>query len=188
MSSENLQKLVKRAGEMALRNIWGENAYKINMAILKADQNNCAAYTRLAKYYRLNDNISEAKNMYLKTLDIDPNNRGALNNLDDIEKDQRDNDAVEKIKTTVELLKEGQKSMVKGRYRIAEKLFVKAYSIEPLLLNAVSLAGVYKKMGKYERIEKLYNQLITDNNKKSDLEAIDNEFKNLRLNLESIAE
>lgn len=91
MNNVNLAKLVDKAGEMALRNIWGDNAYKINMAILKMDHNNCAACTRLAKYYRLNDNIAEAKNMYLKALDIDPTNRGAINNLNDIEKDQKKN-------------------------------------------------------------------------------------------------
>jgi len=89
MNSVNLQKLMVKAAKMALGNIWGENAYKINMAILKIDHNNCAACTRLAKYFKLNDNIAEAKNMYLKALEIDPNNRGAMNNLDDIEKEKK---------------------------------------------------------------------------------------------------
>ena len=188
MNNVNLQKLVDKAGEMALRNVWGENAYKINMAILKTDHNNCAAYTRLAKYYKLNDNISEAKSMYLKALNIDPENRGAINNLDDIEKDQKESDAVDKIKTTGELIKEGQRSMLKGKYKLAAKLFSKAYSIEPLLVYAVSLAGAYKKVGKYDIIEKLYKQLIDDNHVQADVEAINNEFKTLRLNEKSIIE
>jgi len=188
MNNVNLQKLIDRAGEMALRNIWGENAYKINMAILKMDHNNCAACTRLAKYYKLNDNIAEAKNMYLKALDIDPNNRGAINNLSDIEKDQKESDAVDKIKTTGELLKEGQNSMLKGKYKLAVKLFSKAYSIEPLLKYAVSLAGAYKKMGKYDKIEELYRQLIDDKHIQADVEVINNEFKSFRLNENSLTE
>lgn len=188
MNNANLQKLVSKAGEMALRNIWGETAYKINMAILKTDHNNTAACTRLAKYYKLNDNIAEAKNMYLKALDIDPNNRGAMNNLDDIEKDQKESDTVDKIKTTGELLKTGQSSMLKGKYKLAAKLFAKAYSNEPLLMHAVSLAGAYKKMGKYDTIEKLYGQLIGNNHAKADVEAINNEFKTLRIYEKSLTE
>ena len=96
MNNVNLQMLVDKARSMALRNFWGESAYKINMAILKLDPDNCAACTRLAKYYKLNDNIEEAKNMYLKALEIDPENRGAINNLNDFEKDQKKRDVVEK--------------------------------------------------------------------------------------------
>ena len=84
MDNEKFRKLVDKAGKMATLNIWGENAFKINMAILRVDGNNSAACTRLAKYYKLNDNIAEAKNMYLKALEIDPQNRGAINNLDDM--------------------------------------------------------------------------------------------------------
>lgn len=88
MVNEKLQRLIDRAGKMATLNMWGENAYKINMAILRIDGNNSAACTRLAKYYKLNDNLEEAKAMYLKALEINPNNRGAINNLEDMERDQ----------------------------------------------------------------------------------------------------
>lgn len=98
MNNVNFKKLVKKAGEMALRNIWGESAYKINMAILRIDHNNCAACTRLAKYFKLNDNITGARNMYLKALEIDPENRIAINNLNDFEKDEKERNAIGKIK------------------------------------------------------------------------------------------
>lgn len=91
MNNADIQKLVDRAGEMATRNIWDEKAYKINMAILKMDHNNGAACTRLARYYMLSDNIEEAKKMYLRALEINPENRGAINNLNDIEKAQKKN-------------------------------------------------------------------------------------------------
>lgn len=90
MDNAKLQKLVDLARKMALRNVWGEKSYKVNMAILKMDPHNGAACTRLAKYYKLVDNISEAKNMYLKALEIDPENRGAINNLNEIEKSQKE--------------------------------------------------------------------------------------------------
>lgn len=181
MNNVDLKKLVNKASEMAIGNIWGENAYKINMAIIKKDNNNCGAYTRLAKYYKLNDNIIEAKNMYLKTLDIDPKNRIAINNLNDIEQDQRENEAVDKIKTTKELLKEGKSSMTKGKYKLAVKLYSKVYSIEPKLMHAVSLAGAYKKLGEDDNIEKLYMQLIEDNQLQANVKAINDEFKLLRM-------
>ncbi len=179
MDTENLSELVEKAQEMALSDIWGENAYKINMEILNIDKKNCAAYTRLAKYYKLGENIAEAKNMYLKALEIDPNNRGAINNLNDIEKDQKENEIVDNIKTAKELFKEGRHSAIKGRYKLAVKLFLKAYDIEPLLVYAVNLAGVYKKMGKYDRIEKLYRQLLEDVRIRADVEVINTEFKTL---------
>jgi tetratricopeptide (TPR) repeat protein len=182
MENMNLQKLVDKAGEMALNNMWGEKAYKVNVAILKMDRNNCAAYTRLAKYYKLNDNTLKAKSMYLKALNIDPNNRGAINNLSDMDKDEKESDAVDQIKSTKELLKEGQSSMLKGRYNLAAKLFSRAYSIEPLLTYAVSVANAYKKMDQYDKIEKLYHQLIEESSVQSEVEAIDNEFNMLRPN------
>lgn len=181
MKRTDLPELISKAGKMAQNNMWGESAYKINRTILQMDQNNTAAYTRLAKYYKLNDNISEAKNMYLKALEIDPNNRGAINNLEEIEKDELESDTVGKIKTTGELFKIGQNSMQKGKYKLAVKLFSKAYSIEPLLKYAVSLAGVYKKMGEKDSVEMVYTQLIEANH--LDIEAINNEFKALGLNV-----
>lgn len=182
MNNVNLQKLMDRAGKMALHNIWGENSYKINMAILRIDPDNCAACTRLAKYYKLDDNIDEARNMYSRVLKIDPNHRGAINNLNEMEKEQNENEAVNKIHTIGDLLKEGQSSMVKGRYRMAVKLFTKAFESEPSLKHAVCLAYACEKTGRYDRIETIYRQLIGDNSIQNHIEAIENEFKALRSN------
>lgn len=182
MSSIKLKTLENKAGEMALDNIWGEDAYKINMEILALDINNCAACTRLAKYYKMNDNIEQAKNMYLRALEIDPNSRGAINNLSDIKKDEQETEDVEKIKTTRELLKEGKSSMLKGRYKLAEKLFSKAYSMDPVLATAVHLASVYKELDKDDSVEKLYKELIKDKHMQSDIDVVDHEFRLLRPN------
>ncbi|AHF08490.1 tetratricopeptide repeat protein [Desulfitobacterium metallireducens] len=181
MNTMNLQKLVDEASEMALRNMWGEDAYNVNEAILKMDPNNCAACTRLAKYYKLNDNITEAKNMYLKALVIDPNNRAAINHLYAIEKDQEESNIVENINTLKELSKEAQKALTKGKHNLAEKLYLKAYSMEPSLIYAVGLAEAYSKLGKYDKVEELYKQLLDTHPKKADAEAIEKEFKPLRL-------
>lgn len=182
MNSIKLQKLKEQASDNALRNVWGKDAYKLNMAILKIDSNNCAAYTRLAKYYKLKENITQAKKMYLKALAIDPENRAAINNLSDIKKDQEETDAVEKIVTIKEILKEAQKSMLKGKYKLAVKLYSKAFSIEPLLTHAVNLATAYKKIGEQDKIEELYKQLLEDNSiEDADAKTIEKEFKLLRL-------
>lgn len=185
MAKVNLQQLKDKAGEMALHNMWGENAYKINTVILEMDQNNYAACTRLAKYYKLHDDIAEAKKMYMKALKIDPESRGAINNLNEIERDEQENEAVDQIKTTSELFQMGQKSMLKGKNKLALKLFSKAYGMEPVLKHAVGLAGVYNKMGRHENIEELYTQLIEASHVKADVEAINHEFKALRINEKS---
>ena len=72
--------------------------------------------------------------------------------------------------------------MSKGRYGMAVKLFLKAFGLEPSLIHAVSLAHAYKKVGRYDRIEKIYRQLIDGNSGQKDIEAIENEFRALRLN------
>ncbi len=178
MKSISLQQLVAKASEMALANEWGERAYKINTAILKRDQNNCAACTRLAKYYKLNDNIEEAKQMYLRALNIDPENRGAINNLNDIDKENKENEEVNNYSSVGDMIKEGQKSMTKGKYRFASKLFLKAYNIEPTLAAAASLAGAYKKLDKIDLVEKLYKDTI--DSAKSDIEKLNiNKFFNI---------
>lgn len=182
MGNINLQNLVNIAGKMASRNIWGEDSYKINMAILKLDPSNCAACTRLAKYYKLDDNIEEAKNMYLRALKIEPNNRGAINNLNEMEKDQNEFDIVNQIQTISDLLKEGQSTLLKGKYSMSVKLYAKVFELEPSLKNAVCLAGAYEKVGRYDRIEKIYKQLIDNNSEQIDIEAIENGFKEFRVN------
>lgn len=182
MDKMKLQELVDEASEMALRNIWGEDAYKVNSTILEMDPKNCAACTRLAKYYTLNDNIAEAKNMYLMALEIDPKNRAAINHLYAIEKDQEESDTVEKLNTIKELSKEAQKAMTKGKHSLAEKLYAKAYSTEPLLIYAVGLADAYKELGKHDKIEYLFSQLLDNNPQDADVEAIEKEFKRFHIN------
>ncbi len=181
MSNVNLQDLVDRAGNMALNNIWGENSYKINMDILKLDPNNCAAYTRLAKYYKLDDNMEEARNMYLRALEINPNSRGAINNLNEIEKEQKENEEVNQIKTIGDLLKAGKNSVVKGKYKMAVKLFERAFGMEPSVKHAVSLAGACEKAGRYDRIEVIYKQLLSEHSQQNDIETIESEFKTLQV-------
>jgi tetratricopeptide (TPR) repeat protein len=188
MGNMDLQKLVDKAGEMALRNLWGENAYKINTMILHRDPRNTAACTRLAKYHRLNGNIEDAKNSYLKALEIDPDNRGALNNLNEIEREQKEDEYVNSMDTCGKLFQAGQSSALKGKYKLAVKLFSRAFEIEPLLKYAVNLAGAYKKLGKFKSIEDLYLRLVETNKAGADVENINNEFRLLRLNAVELAD
>ncbi|UWG96611.1 hypothetical protein LPY66_17260 [Dehalobacter sp. DCM] len=118
MSNVNLRTLVKKAGEMALGNSWGEDAYTINMGILAIDQNNSGSCTRLAKYYMLNDNLPEAKNMYLRALKIDPESRIALNNLQVIEQAQKENAIAEKTIKLVDGVHAADKSPKKKGARM----------------------------------------------------------------------
>ncbi len=176
MEAISLQKLVDKAGRMALANEWGEKAYRINSVILKRDKNNCAAYTRLAKYYKLNNNIQDAKEMYLKVLEIDPENRGAINNLNDFDKDEKENDELNNYKSIGDMVKEGQKSMVRGKYRFASKLFLKAFCSDPSITHAVSLAEAYAKMGKADEVEKLYAEILSSAHTDTDIANLNKHF------------
>lgn len=182
MTTENLNKLIDRAGEMALRNIWEEKAYKINMTILKYDKNNFAACTRLAKYYRLNENILEAKEMYLKALEINPESQGVKNNLYEIQREVDETKFISDLKTVKELSSSGQKLAQKGNHRLALKCYYKAFSIEPLLKIGVSLAKSYNKLGQQEEIKNLYKQLVNNNMLQEDLNSIKIEFEEILKN------
>ncbi|MDF2989136.1 MAG: hypothetical protein K0R50_4646 [Eubacterium sp.] len=178
----SLKELMDKAGQMALANEWGDKAYKINNAILKLDKDNCAAYTRLAKYYKLNNNISEAKVIYLKVLEIDPENRGAINNLNDLDRDEKENDELDNYKTVGDLMKEGQKSMLKGKFRFASKLFLKAFGMDPSISYAVSLAEAYTKMGKADEVMKLYNQILSSTHTETEILNLNKHFSMLGFN------
>jgi tetratricopeptide (TPR) repeat protein len=172
MNPENLEKLIEKAREMATGNIWEESAFKINMKILKIDSNNSAAYTRLAKYYKLHNNLTGAKKMYIKALEIDPNSQGARNNLDKIDIYFQQKEFVDQIPTSKESYAAGQSMAQKGKYGLAVKCFLKAYSIDPLLKYGISLAKTYWKLGKYEKVETLHKELLEKNTSEDAIEAI----------------
>lgn len=176
MNRNLLSKLVSKAGEMAVANNWGENAFKINTMILKMDSTNSAACTRLAKYFRLHNNLPEAKNMYSKALEINPNNQGAKNNLIEIEKYQNEKEFVDKLTTSRDANDAARSLSQKGRYELSIKCFQKAYSIEPLLKYAVSVAKIYNKTGKHEEVGKLYKKVLDDNSSLKDIDAINSAF------------
>ena len=81
MNCINLRKLLDKANEMAAKNIWGEKAFLVNMRIWVADNYNFTACTWLAHYYKLNDNIPDAKRMYFKAQEVYPNDYGVKENL-----------------------------------------------------------------------------------------------------------
>ena len=176
MNRDLFDKLVKRAIEMALDNKWGEKALKINMMILSMDSTNSAACTRLAKYFRLHDNLIEAKKMYSKALDIDPNNQGARNNLLEIEKFQVEKEFVDNLTTGRDANDAARTLAQKGKYKLSIKCLLKAYSIEPLLKYAVSLAKIYNKIGKYDEVKKLHAQVLGGNQSPKDIDATNSEF------------
>jgi tetratricopeptide (TPR) repeat protein len=176
MNRDLFNKLVSKASEMALANKWGEKTYKINTMILEMDSSNSAACTRLAKYFKLNDNLMEAKKMYSKALEINPNNQGAMNNLIEIETYQQDRDFIDKLTTSREAYDSARSLAQKGKYGLSIECFIKAYSMEPLLKYAFTLARVYKKLGKHDEVKKVYNQLVTSNSSQNNIDTINAEF------------
>lgn len=176
MTSENLNKLINKAGEMALSNIWEEKAYKINMTILKYDNNNFAACTRLAKYYKLSENIEDAKVMYLRALEINPESQGVKNNLYEIQREADETNFVDNLTTAKELFSAGQKLTQKGNHRLAQRCYAKGFKMEPILKYGVSLAKSYNKLGQQEEIKKLYKELVNNNSSITVINNIKVEF------------
>lgn len=177
MNSELLEKLVCKASEMALANKWGENAFKINKMILKIDSSNSDACTRLAKYFKLHDNLAEAKKMYSKALKINPNNQGARNNLTEIEKHEDEEEFLDKLATGKDANDAARAFAQKRKYELSIKCLIKAYSIEPLIKYAVSLAKIYNKIGKYDEVRKLYAQLVETDHSPQKSAIINSEFQ-----------
>jgi tetratricopeptide (TPR) repeat protein len=176
MNRDLFDKLVNKASEMALANKWNEKAYKINMMLLEMDSQNSAACTRLAKYFKLNDNLMEAKKMYSMALEINPNNQGAKNNLLEIETYQHEKEFVDMLSTGREAYDTARNLAQKGKYGLSTKCFLKAYSLEPVLKYAFTLARMYKRLGKHDDVKNLYTQLVNDNSSQKNTDAINAEF------------
>lgn len=176
MNGELFDKLVKKASELALADKWGEEAYKINKRILKIDGSNSAACTRLAKYFRLNDDLEEAKNMYSKALEINPYNQGAKNNLIEIEAYQQDEEFVDMLPTSRDAYDAARTLAQKRKYRLSIKCFIKAYSLEPLSKYVFALARVYKKLGRYDDMRSIYTQFMNSNPSHQNIDVINAEF------------
>lgn len=176
MNTDILEDLMSTASNLALANDWSENAYEVNMKILEFDNNNSAAYTRLAKYYRMKNNLEDAKKMYIKALEINPDNTGAQNNLNEVQREQKDKEFIDSMNTGRDLFIAGRSLSVQRKYTLSLKCLEKAYSLEPLLKYAVTAGKIYKKLGKYDEVKNLYNHLLKTNSSISDIEA---EFKPL---------
>ncbi len=177
MNKNLLSKLVDKASGMALANSWDDKALKINMMILEMDSSNSAACTRLAKYYRLHDNLAEAKKMYSRALEINPENQGARNNLIEMEKYEDQKNLVDSFVTGKDAYDSARVFSQKGMYELSIKCLQKAYSIDPLLKYAVTLAKIYHKTGKTDEVKKLHQQLLDTNDSPHSIEAIREAFK-----------
>lgn len=177
MNRNLFDKLVSKASEMALSNKWGEKSFKINSMILEMDNRNSPACTRLAKYFMLNDNLTEAKNMYSKALEINPTNQGAINNLIEIAAYEHDMEFIDNLATSREAYDAARSLAQKGKCELSTACFVKAYRIEPQLKHAFALARIYKKLRRYDKVKAVYTQLTEGNPSQEDIDAINDEFK-----------
>lgn len=178
MNCITLRKLIDKSDELSANNSWEGKTYVVNKKIWIVDNNNFTACTRLAKYYKLNDNIPEAKRMYLNALVIYPNNDGVKNNLIEMDRLIEETKFIDEFTTSRECYNSGLKLTQKGHHRLAVKCYLKAYSLERLLEYAVSLARGYRKLGKQDEIKKLYKELM-DSSPSLDKEDIKAEFAEL---------
>lgn len=179
MNCEKFRKLIDKSNEMATNNLWGEKSYVINEKIWEMDNNNFTACTRLAKYYKLNDNMTDAKRMYLKALEIYPNNYGVKNKLNEIERLHEETKFIDELITSRECYNSGQNLSQKGHHWLARECYSKAYSIEPLLEYGVALAKSYSELGEHYKIKRLYKELMDSNASLDIIEDIKVDFVEL---------
>lgn len=83
--TEDAEILATLACQAALVSDW-DQAAKINQKILSRSKDNVEAINRLAKAYVCLGNIDKAKELYAKTLELDPYNVIATKNLEKIQK------------------------------------------------------------------------------------------------------
>lgn len=83
---ELLTQLIKKARELAADNNWGEESLDVNQRILKLDSKVVEAYTRLGKCFKEMNEFDIAFEMYIKALELEPNNTIAKNNIYSINK------------------------------------------------------------------------------------------------------
>lgn len=80
----SLKDLNSIAVNYARQGKWDKEAVKVNLEIIKNTNGNSDAYTRLAKCFKLLGNYSDALKVYNKVLEFNPQNRIALNNIDEV--------------------------------------------------------------------------------------------------------
>jgi tetratricopeptide (TPR) repeat protein len=132
LSRTSYWKLIKDAEKKATKNVWDKSAYDINMQIIKLDDLNCPAYTRLARYYLEKKNFEYAKKVYEKVLEINPDRIGAWNKLQDLSKIERDNSIILHLKNHEEAYLAGLDFNMLNKPRLALECFQKAYLANPL--------------------------------------------------------
>ncbi|OGI17994.1 MAG: hypothetical protein A2287_00830 [Candidatus Melainabacteria bacterium RIFOXYA12_FULL_32_12] len=80
-SNNSMANLIDQAEKFALGGITNQEAIDINTHIIELNKFESAAYTRLAKCYLANNNISGAIEMYKQVLEFDAKNKIAINSL-----------------------------------------------------------------------------------------------------------
>ncbi len=80
-----LRDLLEKAKQFARERYRGPEAIDVNTEILNLDPNQVGSYTRRGVCYLATGNLDDAEEDFLDALELDPNNRIAINRLEDIE-------------------------------------------------------------------------------------------------------
>lgn len=179
MNCANLRKLIDKSNEIAAKKIMSEKVYVVNMKIWVVDNYNVTACKRLAQYFIFNDNLSEAKRMYMKALEIYPNDRGLRRNFNEIIRIQAESEFIGNLTSSNECYNLGRKLTQQGLHWLARGCYFKAYSLEPSLKYGISLAKSYSKLGNYDKMKILYKELRNNNPSHEIIEDIEFEFMEL---------
>jgi len=122
--------------------------------------------------YNAIDKRSDANNLLVKALKIEPNNISVLNNLGLVSANSGGDVMAEmyfekalhlKPNFLDALINYGNLKIKQNRNEEAKKLFISALKIDNKIVPAkISLAGYYEQSGNFEEAKKLYNEILAE--------------------------
>ncbi len=140
--------------------------------LIKKYPNQTIFYNITSLAYNAIDKRSDANNLLIKALKIEPNNISVLNNLGLVSANSGEDVMAEmyykkalhlKPNFLDALINYGNLKIKQNRNEEAKKLFISALKIDNKIVPAkISLAGYYEQSGNFEEAKKLYNEILAE--------------------------
>ena len=163
----SVPKLISKAEQLAIAGDWGNDAIRVNIMILKLNNNIPGAYCRLGRCYEERGDLTRARNAFTRALVLDPKSQGYRNALDRVEvqlKKAADIKLISGVEKYKELFQIGMASKETGDYQLAIKALEKAISIKRSPYALAALAASYRGIGDLERAEAIYREILACSN------------------------
>lgn len=158
---DRFSRLVARAEFLARADDWGDEAGKLNAAIVKLDPVNLSAHTRLAKWCLKRGRSGEAEQLYRRVLQLDRTNRIARNHLDEIVRNRRYQMTANNLTTYSEAFRRGVEERRRGNSELAAVILRRAESLASHDACRVALGAAYRDLQMLERAEAVYRDVLS---------------------------